>query len=122
MSEITTDSKRYFSIVILSANVNPYSFNNRNVNWNNYQSKLATEQQNHYVNYSTLHKIPQFHLISWCGNFIERNSFRKSPKFMPKFCLSTNFHTRKLQEITVFYAVQLIQAFKEQIRYFILSF
>ena len=27
-----------------------------------------------YVNI-TLHKIPQFHLISWCGNFVERHSF-----------------------------------------------
>ena len=38
----------------------------------------------------TLRKIPWFHLISWCGNFVERYSF----------------HTRKLSEITVFRAVQ----------------
>ena len=24
----------------------------------------------------TLSKMPQFHLISWCGNFVERHSFR----------------------------------------------
>ena len=34
----------------------------------------------------TLHKIPQFHLISWCENFMES-------------------HTMKLGEITVFYVV-----------------
>ena len=36
-----------------------------------------------------LGKIPQFQLIFWCGNFVEQHSF----------------HTRKLGEITVFYAV-----------------
>ena len=34
--------------------------------------------------YQPLRKIPKFHLISWCGNFEERNSFRivsgESPK------------------------------------------
>ena len=23
----------------------------------------------------SLHKIPKFHLISWCGSFVERHSF-----------------------------------------------
>ena len=36
-----------------------------------------------------LRKIPWFHLISWCANFAKRHSF----------------HTMKLGEITVFYAV-----------------
>ena len=35
-----------------------------------------------------LRKIPKRHLISWCGNFVERHSF----------------YTRKLGEILVFYA------------------
>ena len=38
------------------------------------------------INSSTLRKIPHFHLISWCGNFAERHSFRRvsgeSPKTM----------------------------------------
>ena len=42
-----------------------------------------------------LRKIPQFHLISWCGNFAERHSFHKvsgsSPKTMRKMCLSAKF-------------------------------
>ena len=49
---------------------------------------LVQETQFHGTpNYRcTLRKIPSFHLISWCGNFV---------------------HTRKLAEITVFYAVVL---------------
>ena len=43
----------------------------------------------------TLRKIPQFHLISWCGNFVERHSFRivsgETPETMRKLCLSTEF-------------------------------
>ena len=46
---------------------------------------------------TTLRKISKFHLISWCGNFVERHSFRR---------VSGDFHTAKLGEITVFYAVQ----------------
>ena len=46
----------------------------------------------------TLRKVPQFHLISWCGNFPEKHNLRK-------LLLSTNLHTGKLGEITVFYAV-----------------
>ena len=34
-------------------------------------------------------KIPQFHLISWCGNFVEKHSFQIT----------------KLSEIAVFYEV-----------------
>ena len=28
---------------------------------------------------TSLQKIPQFHVISWCGNFVERHSFRIFP-------------------------------------------
>ena len=56
-----------------------------------------------------LRKIPQFHLIYWCENFVGRHSFRivsgDSPETMRKLCLPQNFHTRKLGEITVFFAV-----------------
>ena len=37
----------------------------------------------------SLRKIPQLHLISWCGNLV----------------FPQNFYTRKLREITSFYAV-----------------
>ena len=40
-----------------------------------------------------LHKIPQFHIISLCRNFVERRSF----------------HTRELGEITVFFAVIILE-------------
>ena len=36
--------------------------------------------------------IIKFHVISWCGNFVERQFLQ-------------SFHTRKLGEITVFYTV-----------------
>ena len=36
-----------------------------------------------------------------CGNFVETQSFET----LQKLCVSINFHTRKLGEISVFYAV-----------------
>ena len=43
----------------------------------------------------SLRKMPKFHLISWCGNFVERQSFHtfssESPKTIRKLCLSTKF-------------------------------
>ena len=45
----------------------------------------------------TLRKIPQFHLISWYRNFVERHSFRI---------------VRAICEITVFYAAELSLHFK----------
>ena len=54
-------------------------------------------------------KIPSFHLISWCGNFFERQSFRIVFGDRPKLCgnsaFKQNFHTSKLGEITVFFTV-----------------
>ena len=48
--------------------------------------------------------------ISWCGNFVERHSFRTisgdSPKTMQKLCFPQNFYTRKFGEITVQYFSQ----------------
>ena len=49
----------------------------------------------------TLQKIPQFHVTSWCGNYVERSSFcivlGTSPETMGKLFLSTKFPH---QEIT----------------------
>ena len=54
----------------------------------------------------SLCKIRQFHLISWCGNFVERQSFRtnsgESPETMRKLCLSTKFPH---QEIRWYYCI-----------------
>ena len=50
---------------------------------------------NSIVDCHTLRKIPKFHLISWCGNFEERYSFR----------IVSGDSPRKLGEISVFYAV-----------------
>ena len=48
-----------------------------------------------------LRKIPSFHLISWCGNFVERHSFLivsgDSPETMWKLCLSTKFPHQEIR-------------------------
>ena len=48
-----------------------------------------------------LRKIPKFLLISWCGIFVERHSFRivsgESPKTMRKLCLSTKFRQQEIR-------------------------
>ena len=45
----------------------------------------------------TLRKIPLFHLISWCGNFVNAQ-FRNC-------AFPLNLYTTKLGEIAVFYVV-----------------
>ena len=49
----------------------------------------------------SLCKIPQIYLISWCGNFMERHSFRivlgHLPETMGKLCLSTQFPHQKIR-------------------------
>ena len=49
----------------------------------------------------SLRKIPEFHLISWCENFVERHSFRidsgESPETMRKLCLSTKFPRHEIR-------------------------
>ena len=52
----------------------------------------------------SLHKIPKFHLISWCGNFVKTHSFR-CPKLCRNCAFPQNLNTRKLYEIFVFYVV-----------------
>ena len=56
--------------------------------------------------FPSLHKIPKFHLISWCGNFVERHRFCRisgeSPETLRKLFLSI---TRNLGEISVIYAI-----------------
>ena len=51
--------------------------------------------------YCSLQKIPQFHLISWCGNFVESHIFRivsgESPKPMRKLFLSTKFSHQEIR-------------------------
>ena len=56
----------------------------------------------------SLPKILQFHLISCCGNFMERHSFcivsGNSPESMWKLCFSTKFSRQEISEMTVFFA------------------
>ena len=48
-----------------------------------------------------LRKIPKFHLISWCENFVKRHSFSivssDSPETMRKRCLSTKFSHQEIR-------------------------
>ena len=48
-----------------------------------------------------MHAIPKFHLISWCGNFVERRSFRRVsvdlPETLRKRCLSTKFPHQEIR-------------------------
>ena len=45
--------------------------------------------------------MPLFHLISWCGNFVERHSFRVASSDLPetirKLCLSTKFPDHEIR-------------------------
>ena len=49
----------------------------------------------------TLRKIPKFHLISWCGNFVETHSFCKilseSPETLGKLKVPTKFPHQKIR-------------------------
>ena len=49
----------------------------------------------------SLRRIPQFHLKSWCGNFVERHSFRivsdVSPETIRKLCLSIKFPHQEIR-------------------------
>ena len=48
-----------------------------------------------FVRYPALHKIPRFHLISWCVNFVKRHRFCRvsgeSQEILRKLCLSAKF-------------------------------
>ena len=52
-------------------------------------------------------KYRNFHLTSWYGNFVEKHVFCIVPSD-EETAFPRNFHTRKLGEITLFYAVYLI--------------
>ena len=49
----------------------------------------------------SLHKIPKFHLIFWCGSFVETHSFcrlaAESPKPMQKLCVFTKCSHQKIR-------------------------
>ena len=49
----------------------------------------------------TLCKIPSFHLISWCRNFVERHSFRivlgNLPETLRKLCIYAKFPHQKIR-------------------------
>ena len=51
-----------------------------------------------------LHKIPNFHLISWCGNFVDRHSFSRvsgnSPKLYGNCAFPQSFRTREFRDFT----------------------
>ena len=64
-----------------------------------------------------MRKIPKIQLISWWEHFVEAHSFwANQPKHCRNCAFPQNFNTRKLCEISVFYAVvcnniQLVHSF-----------
>ena len=56
-----------------------------------------------------LRNIQKFDLISWCGKFVERHSFPQSfartAQNSAETAFPRNFHTRKLGEISIFFAL-----------------
>ena len=102
---IITHLKLVTSMKILSSRQHPYE--EGTVTEKSYGSIRYIVSMWKQTSVETLQKIPQFHLISWCGNFVERYSFGivlgESPKTMRKLCLSTKFLHKKLGEITVFF-------------------
>ena len=56
------------------------------------------------------HKIPKFHLISWCWSFVEWSNFRRVlgelSETLRKLCLFKKFHAKKLDKILVFCSVK----------------
>ena len=57
----------------------------------------------------SLHKILRFHIISWCQNFMETQSYCRVsgdlPEILRKLRVSTEFLCQEIGWITVFYAV-----------------
>ena len=58
-----------------------------------------------YCILQSLRKIPYFHLITWCGNFVETTFSAIGPKLCRNWCVSQNFKTKKLGEIKILNAV-----------------
>ena len=74
-----------------------------------------TSWYNQTCQHFTLHKIPYFHLISWCENFMEAHSVHSltdHPKLCRNCAFSQNFHTRKLGEIMVLFEVLVWEMIK----------
>ena len=60
-----------------------------------------------------LRKIPRFHFISWCANFVETN-FANHTKLGENFAFPQNFHTCKLGDILlVSHSSRVFKGFKK---------
>ena len=57
----------------------------------------------------SLRKMPWFHLISWCGNFVERQFPHNFARFARNCAFPQNLHTMKLGDIPVFYPVIILR-------------
>ena len=82
---------------LITYNIHTTYFNDIWIIGNKVKEKICSPQS--WLKECTA-KIPQFHLISWCGNFVERHSFSivsgVPPKNMRKLCLSTKFPHQKI--------------------------
>ena len=65
---------------------------------------------NEHLGWLLMCRIPKFHQISWCENFVERHSFHrvsgKSPKTLCILCLSIKCLHQEIKWISVFYPVK----------------
>ena len=66
----------------------------------------------------SLQKIPQFHLIFYCGNFVGKHSFcidsGDSPETMRKLCLSTKFTQQKVTRNYVIFCSASLTLFQKK--------
>ena len=61
-----------------------------------------------------MRKLPKFHLISWCGNFVEVHSFRVWK--LAETAFPPNLHNKNLGKILVFCAMHLKQILSSRIK------
>ena len=59
--------------------------------------KIKIKKKRNEKNAWTLRKISSFHLNCWCGNFVERHSFRIVSETMEKLCLSEKFPHQEIR-------------------------
>ena len=93
----TSDKSPFIRIQKKDAFIN----NKCNIFWgSSFDRYCAWKAINHPLHLS-LGKIPKFHWISWCENFLERHSFHwtssESPEALRKLCFSKKFPHQEIR-------------------------
>ena len=99
----TSDKSPFIRIQKKDAFINTYSWTIINALFftgSSFDRYCAWNAINHLLHLS-LGKIPKFHLISWCENFVERHSFHwtssESPEALRKLCFSKKFSHQEIR-------------------------